>query len=51
MWTYRTGMAIPDTFNQELMTPRANMWMKFFCSRIWPITKMSESSPIQAIIT
>ncbi|MBA0859185.1 hypothetical protein Goshw_004211 [Gossypium schwendimanii] len=27
------------------------MWMKFFCSRIWPIIEMSEISPIQAIIT
>ncbi|MBA0872213.1 hypothetical protein Goshw_009185 [Gossypium schwendimanii] len=33
---------IPDTFNQVLMMPRAKMWMKFFCSRIWPIIEMSE---------
>ncbi|MBA0749361.1 hypothetical protein Gogos_003305 [Gossypium gossypioides] len=51
MWTYRMGITIPKTFNQELMTPKANMWMKFVCSRIWPITKMSEISPIQVIIT
>ncbi|MBA0788774.1 hypothetical protein Gotri_025083 [Gossypium trilobum] len=25
MWTYRTGTTIPETFNQELMTPRAKM--------------------------
>ncbi|MFQ6640860.1 hypothetical protein Gotur_015704, partial [Gossypium turneri] len=51
MWTYRMGTVILDTFNQELMTPKAKMWMKFVCSRIWPITKMSKISPIQAIIT
>ncbi|MBA0809388.1 hypothetical protein Gohar_025047 [Gossypium harknessii] len=28
MWTYRSGTAIPETFNQELMTPKAKMWMK-----------------------
>ncbi|MBA0837935.1 hypothetical protein Goarm_010045, partial [Gossypium armourianum] len=39
MWTYRMGTVIPETFNQELMTPKAKMWMKFVCSRIWPITK------------
>ncbi|MBA0746663.1 hypothetical protein Gogos_009162, partial [Gossypium gossypioides] len=37
MWTYRMGTVIPETFNQELMTPKAKMWMKFVCSRIWPI--------------
>ncbi|MBA0823474.1 hypothetical protein Goarm_020204, partial [Gossypium armourianum] len=29
MWIYRTGIVIPKTFNQELMTPIAKMWMKF----------------------
>ncbi|MBA0776355.1 hypothetical protein Gotri_011360 [Gossypium trilobum] len=29
MWTYRMGTVIPETFNQELMTPKAKMWMKF----------------------
>ncbi|MFQ6634376.1 hypothetical protein Gotur_011252 [Gossypium turneri] len=33
------------------MTPKTKMWMKIICSRIWPIRKMSEISPIQAIIT
>ncbi|MBA0624804.1 hypothetical protein Godav_010092 [Gossypium davidsonii] len=51
MWTYRMGTIIPEIFNQELITPKAKMWMKFVCSRIWPITKMSKISPIQAIIT
>ncbi|MBA0625030.1 hypothetical protein Godav_010283, partial [Gossypium davidsonii] len=51
MWTYRTGTAILETFNQELMTPKAKMWMKFVYLRIWPIREMSEISPIQAIIT
>ncbi|MBA0845152.1 hypothetical protein Goarm_023199, partial [Gossypium armourianum] len=36
MWTYQTGTTIPQTFNQELMTPKAKMWMKLVCSRIWP---------------
>ncbi|MBA0826748.1 hypothetical protein Goarm_011571, partial [Gossypium armourianum] len=27
MWTYRMGKTIPKTFNQKLMTPKANMWM------------------------
>ncbi|KAK5811975.1 hypothetical protein PVK06_027368 [Gossypium arboreum] len=51
MWTYRIGTTIPETFNQELMTPRTKMWMRFFCSRIWPIVEMSEIGPIHAIIT
>ncbi|MBA0722854.1 hypothetical protein Golax_003495 [Gossypium laxum] len=34
MWTYQTGTAIPETFNQDLMTPKAKIWMKFVCSRI-----------------
>ncbi|MBA0794204.1 hypothetical protein Gohar_018554 [Gossypium harknessii] len=34
MWTYQTGKEIPKTFNQELMTPKAKIWMKFVCSRI-----------------
>ncbi|MBA0777667.1 hypothetical protein Gotri_005662 [Gossypium trilobum] len=34
MWTYQTGTAILETFNQELMTPKAKIWMKFVCSRI-----------------
>ncbi|MBA0866896.1 hypothetical protein Goshw_025429, partial [Gossypium schwendimanii] len=51
MWTYRIGIVIPETFNQELMTPKAKMWMKFVCLRIWHITKMSKISLIQAIIT
>ncbi|MBA0721684.1 hypothetical protein Golax_009198, partial [Gossypium laxum] len=50
MWTYRIGIVIPETFNQELMTPKAKMWMKFVCLRIWHITKMSKISLIQAII-
>ncbi|MBA0866216.1 hypothetical protein Goshw_018962, partial [Gossypium schwendimanii] len=33
------------------MASKAKMWMKFVCSRIWPITKIFEISPIQAIIT
>ncbi|MFQ6662157.1 hypothetical protein Gotur_030060, partial [Gossypium turneri] len=33
------------------MTPKAKMWMKFVCSRIWPTLEMSEIGPIQAIIT
>ncbi|MBA0816027.1 hypothetical protein Gohar_000735, partial [Gossypium harknessii] len=28
MWTYRIGTTILETFNQELMTPKAKMWMK-----------------------
>ncbi|MBA0843403.1 hypothetical protein Goarm_000598, partial [Gossypium armourianum] len=28
MWTYRTGTTIPETFNQELMTPKVKIWMK-----------------------
>ncbi|MBA0749282.1 hypothetical protein Gogos_003229 [Gossypium gossypioides] len=40
-WAYQTGIVIPEMFNQELMTPKAKMWMKFVCSRIWPITEMS----------
>ncbi|MBA0686788.1 hypothetical protein Goari_014369, partial [Gossypium aridum] len=36
MWLYQTGIAIPEMFNQELVTPKAKMWMKFICSRIWP---------------
>ncbi|MBA0635565.1 hypothetical protein Godav_025985, partial [Gossypium davidsonii] len=51
MWTYRTGTTIPETFNQELMTPKAKMWMKFICSRIYPITEISEISSTQAIVT
>ncbi|MFQ6663062.1 hypothetical protein Gotur_030714 [Gossypium turneri] len=38
MWTYRTRTTIPEIFNQELMTPKDKMWMKFVCSRIWLIT-------------
>ncbi|MBA0686787.1 hypothetical protein Goari_014369, partial [Gossypium aridum] len=49
MWLYQTGIAIPEMFNQELVTPKAKMWMKFICSRIWPIIEMSEISPIQVI--
>ncbi|MBA0683597.1 hypothetical protein Goari_025241, partial [Gossypium aridum] len=49
MWTYRMGIVILETFIQELVTPKAKMWMKFICSRIGPITEMSEISPIQAI--
>ncbi|KAH1082427.1 hypothetical protein J1N35_022188, partial [Gossypium stocksii] len=45
------GTTIPETLNQELMTAKTKMWMKFVYSRIWPITKMFEISPIQAIIT
>ncbi|MBA0879161.1 hypothetical protein Goshw_020106 [Gossypium schwendimanii] len=29
MWKYRTGTTIPETFNQELMTPKAKTWMNF----------------------
>ncbi|MBA0818861.1 hypothetical protein Gohar_021195 [Gossypium harknessii] len=29
MWTYRAGTTILEAFNQELMTPKAKMWMKF----------------------
>ncbi|MBA0680366.1 hypothetical protein Goari_012071 [Gossypium aridum] len=28
IWTYQMGKAIPKTFNQKLMKPKANMWMK-----------------------
>ncbi|MBA0743501.1 hypothetical protein Gogos_006170 [Gossypium gossypioides] len=41
MWTYRTRTTICETFNQEIMTPKVKMWMKFVCSRIWPIIEMS----------
>ncbi|MBA0678097.1 hypothetical protein Goari_019459 [Gossypium aridum] len=51
MWTYQTGKEIPKTFNQELMTPKAKIWMKFVCSRIWPTIEMAKISSIQAIIT
>ncbi|KAK5825395.1 hypothetical protein PVK06_020225 [Gossypium arboreum] len=51
MWTYRVGIVIPETFNQELMTPKAKMWVKFVYLRIWPIIELLEISPIQAIIT
>ncbi|MBA0755126.1 hypothetical protein Gogos_005607 [Gossypium gossypioides] len=50
-WTYRMGTTISDTFNQELMTRKAKMWMKFVCSRIWPTIEMTKIGPIQAIIT
>ncbi|MBA0820684.1 hypothetical protein Gohar_022353 [Gossypium harknessii] len=40
-WAYQMGIVILEMFNQELMTPKAKMWMKFVCSRIWPITEMS----------
>ncbi|MBA0759735.1 hypothetical protein Gotri_022572 [Gossypium trilobum] len=33
------------------MTPKAKMWMKFVCLRIWHVAKMSEIIPIQAIIS
>ncbi|MBA0871559.1 hypothetical protein Goshw_027489 [Gossypium schwendimanii] len=42
MWTYRMGTTIPETFSQELMTPKAKMWMKFICSRIWLMIELSE---------
>ncbi|KAH1055811.1 hypothetical protein J1N35_033876 [Gossypium stocksii] len=29
MWTYRIGTKILETFNQELMTPKTKIWMKF----------------------
>ncbi|MBA0701751.1 hypothetical protein Goari_005525 [Gossypium aridum] len=32
MWTFQTGTTIPQTFNQELMTPKAKMWMKLVCA-------------------
>ncbi|MBA0755870.1 hypothetical protein Gogos_019961 [Gossypium gossypioides] len=51
MWTYQMGTTIPKTFNQQLMTSKAKMLMKFVCLRIWSIIEMSEISPIQAIIT
>ncbi|MBA0779788.1 hypothetical protein Gotri_003994 [Gossypium trilobum] len=28
-WAYQMGIVIPEMFNQELMTPKAKMWMKF----------------------
>ncbi|MBA0618489.1 hypothetical protein Godav_027828 [Gossypium davidsonii] len=28
IWTYRTGTIIPETLNQELMTPKAKVLMK-----------------------
>nr|KJB19699.1 hypothetical protein B456_003G115700 [Gossypium raimondii] len=33
--TYQIDTAIPETFNQALMTPKAKIWMKFVCLRIW----------------
>ncbi|MBA0725194.1 hypothetical protein Golax_021799 [Gossypium laxum] len=42
MWTYRMGTTIPEMFSQELMTPKAKMWMKFICSRIWLMIELSE---------
>ncbi|MBA0556190.1 hypothetical protein Golob_026315, partial [Gossypium lobatum] len=36
MWTYQTRTTILKTFNQELTTPKAKMWMKFVCLRMWP---------------
>ncbi|MBA0753634.1 hypothetical protein Gogos_019929, partial [Gossypium gossypioides] len=51
MWTYQTRTTIPQTINQELMTPKAKMWMKLVCSRIWPTVEMFEIGLIQAIIT
>ncbi|MBA0734296.1 hypothetical protein Gogos_018226, partial [Gossypium gossypioides] len=50
MWTYRIGTSIPETFNQELMTPKVKIWMKFVCLGIWPTVDMSKISPIHAII-
>ncbi|MBA0813069.1 hypothetical protein Gohar_026952 [Gossypium harknessii] len=34
MLTYQPGTTIPEMFNQELMTPKTKMWMKFICSII-----------------
>ncbi|MBA0597687.1 hypothetical protein Gorai_007487, partial [Gossypium raimondii] len=41
MWTYKIGKRTPEAFNQELMIPKAKMWMKFVCSRILPTIEMS----------
>ncbi|MBA0749520.1 hypothetical protein Gogos_003436, partial [Gossypium gossypioides] len=37
------GVNVPvtETFNQELMKPKAKLWMKFVCSRIWPMIEVS----------
>lgn len=42
---------IPETFNQELITPKTNMWMKFVCSRIYSTIDMPDIRPIHAILT
>ncbi|MBA0747612.1 hypothetical protein Gogos_004513, partial [Gossypium gossypioides] len=42
MWIYKIGKRIPEAFNQELMIPKAKMWMKFVCSRILSTIEMSE---------
>ncbi|MBA0568180.1 hypothetical protein Golob_005689, partial [Gossypium lobatum] len=42
MWTYKIGKRIPEAFNQELMIPKAKMWMKFVCSRILSTIEMSK---------
>ncbi|KAK8348659.1 hypothetical protein V6Z11_A06G095000 [Gossypium hirsutum] len=51
MWTYKICNTIPEAFNQELMIPKAKMWMKFVCSRILLTTEMSEVGPAHAIKT
>ncbi|MBA0736585.1 hypothetical protein Gogos_010121, partial [Gossypium gossypioides] len=48
--TYGIGTEIPETFNQELMTPRVKLWMEFVCQRIWPIVDLSNINPVQAIL-
>lgn len=50
LWTYRASTTIPETFNQELIMPKAKIWMKFVCSRICSTTYTSKICPIHAIL-
>ncbi|MBA0762948.1 hypothetical protein Gotri_012490 [Gossypium trilobum] len=50
VWTYQPGTTIPKMFNQALMTPKAKIWMKFVCPRIWPTYDLVDISLIQAIL-
>ncbi|MFQ6625978.1 hypothetical protein Gotur_005597 [Gossypium turneri] len=50
VWTYQPGTTIPKMFNQALMTPKAKLWMKFVCPRIWPTYDLVDISLIQAIL-
>nr|KJB33113.1 hypothetical protein B456_006G073100 [Gossypium raimondii] len=50
VWTHQTGIEIPETLSQALMTLREKLWMKFVRLRIWPVADLSDISPIQAIL-